>query len=161
MTQAEFGEIVGVSQPTVSELLSRGVIVAGQPAGEWLKAYCLHLREQAAGRAAENGLDLAGERAQLARAQRERIEMQNAVTRRQLAPVTLMEDVLAHVGRQIAGLLEAIPVQLKRRSSLTPDDLAYISSEIIKARNLAASIDLDDLPDEDVESGDGTAEVTV
>lgn len=157
ITQAAFGEMVGVSQPAVSDLLSRGIIAADQPAREWLKAYCQHLREQAAGRAAAGGLDLAAERAHLARVQRERIEMQNAVTRRELAPVTLMESVLAHVGRQIVGILEAIPVQLKRRSSLGAEDLAFVSAEIVKARNLAAAIELKDEADDedaDVESGE-------
>jgi phage terminase Nu1 subunit (DNA packaging protein) len=54
-------------------------------------AYIRRLREQAAGRAAVGDLDLAGERAALAKAQRERIEMQNAVTRGELAPVVLQE----------------------------------------------------------------------
>lgn len=161
VTQSAFGELVGISQPAVSDLLSRGVITAGQPAGEWLKAYCHHLREQAAGRAAAGELDLAGERAALAKVQRERIEMQNAVTRKELAPVTVIEEVLARVGRQIVGILESIPVQLKRRSSLTADDLDFITREIVKARNLAASIELEDPTDkEGAEDGD-EPEVTV
>ncbi len=156
ITQAQFGELVGISQPAVSDLQSRGVILAGQPAAEWLKSYCLHLREQAAGRAAAGELDLASERAHLARVQRERIEMQNAVTRRELAPVSLMEAVLANVGRQIAGILEAIPVQLKRRSSLSMEDIAFVEGEIVKARNLAAAIELkEELDDEDAEEGVG------
>jgi terminase small subunit / prophage DNA-packing protein len=161
VTQAVFGEMVGISQPAVSDLLSRGVIVAGQPVGEWLKAYCHHLREQAAGRAAAGELDLAGERAALAKVQRERIEMQNAVTRKQLAPVTVIEEVLARVGRQIVGILEAIPVQLKRRSGLTADDLDFITREIVKARNLAAAIELEDPAAQDGPEEDDLQEVTV
>lgn len=102
--------------------------------------YIRHLREMAAGRAASGDLDLAGERARLAKEQADKIAMQNEVSRRELAPVTLIEEVLAKVGRQIAGVLESIPVQLKRRSSLSGDDLDYITAEIVKARNLAASI---------------------
>lgn len=161
VTQSAFGDMVGISQPAVSDLLSRGVLVANQPVGEWLKSYCLHLREQAAGRAAAGELDLAGERAALAKVQRERIEMQNAVTRKQLAPVSLIEEVLARVGRQIVGILEAIPVQLKRRSSLTTEDLDFITREIVKARNLAASIELEEPADQPDIDGEETPEVTV
>ena len=65
--------------------------------------------------------------------------------------MTVIEEVLSKVGRQIAGVLESIPVQLKRRSSLSLDDLEYIGAEIVKARNLAASIQLADL---DIEMSD-------
>lgn len=158
ISQSEFGELVGISQPAVSGLLSRGIISTGAPAGEWLKGYCSHMREMAAGREASGDLDLATERALLAREQRVKIEMQNSVTRRELAPVTLIEEVLSKVGRQIAGILESIPVQLKRRSSLSLDDLEYIAAEIVKARNLAASIQLADL---DIEISDDEVMVDV
>ena len=65
ITQSEFGNLVGVSQPAVSDMLARKVIAPGGTAGEWLLSYCNHLRETAAGRAAQGDLDLAGERARL------------------------------------------------------------------------------------------------
>lgn len=144
VTQSAFGEMVGISQPAVSDLLSRGIIRQGQTGCEWLHAYCANLREQAAGRAGTGELDLVEERAALARAQREKIEMQNAVTRRQLAPVTLLQEVLSTVGRQIVAILDAVPVQLKRRSSLGVEDIEFVARELIKARNLAAAIKLDE-----------------
>lgn len=109
-------------------------------------AYIRRLREMAAGRAGGGGgLDLVTERARLAKEQADKIAKQNKVTDRELAPVTLIEEVLAKVGRQIAGVLESIPVQLKRRSSLSGDDLDYITAEIVKARNLAAAIKVEAL----------------
>lgn len=66
-TQAAFGSLVGISQPAVSDLVSRGILRDGESVGEWLKAYCGNLREQAAGRLASGDLDLATERAGLAR----------------------------------------------------------------------------------------------
>lgn len=112
-------------------------------------AYIRELREQAAGRAAAGDLDLATERAGLARAQREKIEMQNAVVRRELAPVILIEEVLAKAGSKVAGILDAIPGMLKRRcTALTSTDIDLVSAEISRARNIAAAISLADLNDE-------------
>lgn len=144
MTQTEFGDLVGVSQQAVSDLLKRDVLRAGYPAGVWLHAYCSHLREQAAGRAAAGDLDLAAERAALARVQRERIEMQNALTRRESAPVALLESAVATIGRKIAAVLESIPVTIKRRSkNLTAEDIEIITTEITRARNIAATAQLE------------------
>jgi phage terminase Nu1 subunit (DNA packaging protein) len=162
MTQSEFGELVGISQQAVSDLLKRDVLVRGQPAAVWLHAYCAHLREQAAGRAAAGDLDLATERAALARAQRERIEMQNAETRKESAPVVLLEIAVAAIGRKVAAVLEAVPVKIKRRSkNLTAEDIEIITAEITKARNIAASaqFDMED-PDGSKRDNEGDPEWT-
>lgn len=144
ITQTAFGELVGISQQAVSDLLRRDVIAAGHSGGAWLQGYCAHLREQAAGRAAAGDLDLAAERAALARVQRERIEMQNAVTRRELAPVALLEMALATMSQKVAAILEAIPGDIKRRSNnLVAEDIEIITAEIVKARNTAAAAQLD------------------
>lgn len=154
-SQAEFGELVGISQQAVSDLVSRGTLTQGESVGNWLHSYCANLREHAAGRIAGGSLDLGAERAALARVQRERIEMQNCVTRRELAPVALLESALATIGRQIAGVLEAIPVNIKRRSNnLTSDDIQIMVEEIAKARNMAAQAQLE-MKDADV---DGNSE---
>lgn len=146
VTQAEFGALVGVSQRTVSELLSRGIIAEGEPAGAWLHAYCDHLRSVAAGRAAAGDLDLATERALLARAQRIRIETDNAIRAGELAPAYLLEQVLSKAGARVASIFDAIPGQIKRRVPVLPASaIDHIRTEIAKARNIAASVSLDDL----------------
>lgn len=147
-TQAQFGEVVGISQPAVSDLLSRGVLTEEAPLTRWILEYCSNLREVAAGRQAAGDLDLATERAALARAQREKIEMQNAVTRRELAPTHLIEEVLARAGTRVAGILDAIPGQIRRRlPDLPGSELDAIALEIAKARNIAADVSLEDLND--------------
>lgn len=146
ITQEAFGDLVGISQQTVSELLMRGVIVQGASAGEWLKSYTSHLREMAAGRAATGDLDLAGERARLAKAQADRVEMQNAVTRGELAPVALLEQVLTAAASKIAGIFDAIPGMVRRRVPLlTAEDVDLIAGEVAKARNVVASMSLADI----------------
>jgi terminase small subunit / prophage DNA-packing protein len=162
MTQAEFGALVGVSQQAIGNLVGRGILDKSMDGHQLLQVYCSHLREQAAGRAANGDLDLATERAGLAKAQRERIEMQNAVTRGELAPVALIEAVLSMAGGKIAGILEAIPGAAKRRvPSLTSDEVKNITGEITRVRNIVANMSLADLrePDEEGEEGAGEAEV--
>ncbi|SDV48696.1 terminase small subunit [Chitinasiproducens palmae] len=158
ITQAQFGAMVGISQPAVSDLIMRGILTRDGTAHEWLLCYCGHLREQAAGRYSEGELDLAQERAALAREQRIRIEMANAVQRRELAPIALLEATCARIGRRVSAILEAIPPQVKRRLPHLPaSDVEAIEAEISRARNVAAAMKLDealDGPGDDTEDGD-------
>lgn len=160
MTQAAFGALVGVSQQAIGNLVGRGVLDKDMDGHRMLQVYCSHLREQAAGRAANEGLDLATERAGLAKAQREKIEMQNAVTRSELAPVALIEAVLSQAAGKISGILEAIPGAVKRRvPTLSGDEIKNIAAEIARARNIVGSMSLDDLREPDEEGGEDEGDV--
>lgn len=157
-TQAQFGELVGISQPAVSGLVSRGVLRDGDSAAGWLLAYCEHLREIAAGRGGDQVGELAAERAALAREQRIKIAMQNAVTRGDLAPKRLLSDVLARALSRIARLLDTIPGELRRRSeALTADDIEAVRRVIAKVRNICAATTIDDLSksDDEADGADG------
>lgn len=146
MTQAAFGALIGMSQQAVSDLIARGVLDPAMVGQEMLHAYCAHLREVAAGRHTGGKLNLVEERAGLARAQRERLEMQNAVTRGELAPVVLIEEVLAKAGARISGVFDAIPGAVRRRVPALPaDEIHNIAKEIARARNIVASMSLADL----------------
>lgn len=156
-TQVDFGLLVGIGQPAVSDLLSRGIIKPGQTAGQWLLDYTSHLREQAAGRGMDG--ELAYQRSELARVNRERAEIKLALERKEYAPVQLLEQVLATVGRSIAGALEPLHSSLaKRCPALTPEDLRHIQIEVSKACDLAATASLDVLDaqqeDEETEPSD-------
>lgn len=152
-TQAAFGELVGVSQPAVSDMVTREVLTPGQTAGQWLHAYCAHLREQAAGRGADG--ELAFQRSELARVNRERAEIKLALERQQYAPVALIEQVLATVGRGIVGVLEPLHIELHRQCpALTPEDIKHIQTAVSRACDLAASASLALLNvDEDTTAG--------
>ena len=54
VSQAEFAQMIGVSEASISKRVSDGVLVRGETAHEWLIAYCEHLRDQAAGRIGSN-----------------------------------------------------------------------------------------------------------
>lgn len=158
-TQTEFAALVGISQPAVSGLLARGIIREGGTIGQWAEAYCDHLREQAAGRAAAGDLDLAAERARLAKEQADKIAMHNAVTRGELAPVAAMEAVLATVGARIGKILDTIPGLVRRRvPGIGADVIEHIAADIAKCRNRAAAMSLDDIMRDDDASEDDEAD---
>ncbi|WP_175472971.1 terminase small subunit [Duganella sp. OV458] len=150
MTQADFGSLVGISQQAVGNLVGRGVLDTGAPGLQVLHAYCSHLREQAAGRAASGDLDLAAERAGLAREQKIRVALQNAVTQKQLMPVALLEEILAKAGARVAGIFDAIPGAVRRRVPALPaEEITAIGAEIARVRNIVAGMSLADLRDEE------------
>jgi phage terminase Nu1 subunit (DNA packaging protein) len=155
--QSHFGVLVGISQQAVSELVRRQVLSEGGTAGDWLRAYCEHLREVAAGRGGESSIELAGERARLAREQADKLAMQNAITRVELAPTRIIEEVLALTGARAARILDRIPGEIRRSlPQLTSDDIGAVSRIVAKAHRIAAGMSMSDLArnDEDDTSDD-------
>ena len=159
-TQAEIAEHLDISTRRVRELATEWGIDSREVAlGEWRIRYLAKLREEAAGRAGTGDLDLVAERARLAKAQADRIEMQNAVTRKELAPAELIEEVLSRAGARAAKLLDTIPGELKRRCPQLPaDDIATIATTIAKVRNIAAGVSMADVQEEEEEGDDHSDE---
>lgn len=122
-TQAEVALVVGVTQPTISVLISEGKLPPAGSLKEVVHAYCYRLREQAAGRMGSTvgGLDLAQERAALAREQRHGIEIKNAVARGEYAPVALLSEVLATASQSVVERFEQLPSLLKKACPELPD----------------------------------------
>lgn len=157
-TQARFGQLVGITQPAVSGLLMRGVMVAGDTLGNWLLSYCGHIRDVAAGRQPGEGtktLDPAEEKARLYAAQADKIEMENSVARGELAPVSVLEEVLTRAGTKVSAAMDAIPTALKRRlPNLTDADLTVVRRELARARNAVAALSLEDLEADEENEGE-------
>jgi len=139
--QSTFGALVGIDRVTVRSFIEKDVLTPGDTYRGWLLAYCKRLREVASGRYTEGDLDLTEERARLARAQTERIEMELAIKRAEIAPVDTLRDSIAPVMAQVGAIMDSIPVKLKREAPhLTASDLEVIKREIAKAMNLVAAI---------------------
>lgn len=156
VTQAQFAQLVGVTQPAVSGLIARGILKVGDTAGNWLLAYCGHLRETAAGRSqsGESSLNLNDERARLAAAQADKVEMENQLLRGEIVRVDTLEAVLSATGGKIKAQLEALPGALKRRlPSMTAAEVGYVRREVAKMLNTVAQMTL-----EDVEADENEAE---
>lgn len=137
LTQAEFGELVGISQQAVSALVQAGVLEPGAAGGDWLRAYCERLREQAAGRmGADGGLDLVQERAALARSQRIAQDLKNAVARGEYAPIGLLTDVLALASSSVVDRFDQLDGAVRKACPDLPETArAAVQGVIAAARN--------------------------
>ena len=138
ISQAEFAEMVGISEARVSQLMSEGVMARGETAHEWLLAYCERLRDQAAGRAGTEtgGLDLVQERAALAREQRMGQAIKNAVARRDYAPVGLLSDVLGLAASAVVDRFDQLEGVLRKAvPDLADDAKTAVMGVIAGARN--------------------------
>ena len=134
-TQTALAELVGVTQPTISNLMTDGKIPATGTLGELLRAYCARLRDQAAGRMGDEvgGLDLVQERAALAREQREGQAIKNAVARREYAPIGLLADVLGRAGGAVVDRFDQLEGALKKACPDLPDEAKTTVLRVIAA----------------------------
>lgn len=143
-TQAEFAHLVGITQPAVSELLTKGVLGKGQQARTWLLAYTAQLREAAAGRGADG--ELAANRAAESATRNEMLQIKLKKMRAEYVDVAVIDQVIAHVGTQIASKLEPLPARIKMLCpQLTAEDLKGIEAAITDARNMAATASIETL----------------
>lgn len=117
-SRAAFARIVGVSGSRATQLVQAGVLKADGTLGEWIQAYCAHLRTQASGRTKAGTLDLSQERALLAREQRRVYEIKRLVDEGALisvetlkwvwgSKITVARNTLLNMGSRLGVLLAA------------------------------------------------------
>lgn len=136
ISQAEFAQIVGISEARVSTLISEGVLVKGDSAHSWLLGYCERLRDMAAGRHSAGGLDLVQERAALARSQREAQDLKNAVARGEYAPIGLLADVLGQAASAVVDRMDQVEGDLRKACPDLPEDArVVVLRTLANARN--------------------------
>ncbi len=137
-SQTALADLVGVTQPAISAMVSEGKISGDGTLGEVLIAYCQRLRDQAAGRvgADAGGLDLVQERAALAREQRIAQALKNAVARGEYAPIGLLGDVLGMASSAVVDRMELIDGQLRKACPDLPEAArATVLAVLANARN--------------------------
>lgn len=161
-TQEALARIVGVTQPTISNLMSEGKIPSGGTLGDLLLAYCQRLREQAAGRmgSATDGLSLVQERARLARLQGDVVEIRKAQLSGEYAPIKLLGEVLADASQGVAERFEQLPGQLRKACpDLPPVAIDRVMITIAEARNewVRATCELVEKKLEQGDDGDDSA----
>jgi phage terminase Nu1 subunit (DNA packaging protein) len=158
-TQAEFGELLGITQQAVSGMVASGTLIPGDTLKGWLQKYTAHLREKAAGRDSE----LSRQRALDTEVSRKIKEITLAEKMRESIHVGVIDMVLASVGRAASAKLEQLPGQLRRLCpELSPAAVALMQREIAAACDLAVAASLDvlaepDEPEDGEEAGQGDA----
>ena len=86
-------------------------------------------------------LDLSQERALLAREQSRRLQRENDIEERKVIPLDEMVDILQQISKQAVSILDALPLNIKRRvPALKGKDIEWLKKEIAKSRNLMAAI---------------------
>lgn len=132
VTQALFADLVGMTQPRVSQLIDEGVLEQHGSCRQWLRAYAGQLREQAAGR----GQELTVERAGLARAQRIWQERKNGELDGTFAPIARLTEVLTDASAAVAAGLATLPATLRRTWPDVPDVARdAIELTLVRVRN--------------------------
>ncbi|WP_313571400.1 hypothetical protein [Comamonas terrigena] len=172
ISQADFAELVGISEARVSQLMADSVMSRGDTGHEWLIAYCDRLRDQAAGRLGNGlgGLDLIQERAALTREMREGQAIKNAVARKEFAAVGLLADVLGMAASAVVDRFDQLEGVLKKSCPELPEEAKTAVFQVIaNARNewirstgqlVAESVDAmlaEDGPELDAVNFDGEA----
>lgn len=140
----------GVTDRSVRDFADRGV-VAKTGRGKYLliesvRLYTEHLRGVASGRGGEDGvLDLAAERARLAKEQADAQELKNAVSRRELVSVIDVERGWQDILRKVRARILACPSRIRSRlSHLTVFDGEVIDAELRDALTELANDDVDE-----------------
>ena len=161
ITQAEFADMVGVSEARISQLMTEGALPKGATAHQMLLAYCERLRDQAAGRMGGElgGLDLVQERAALAREQRIAQEMKNAVARGEFAPVGVLADVLGQASSAVVDRFDQLEGSLRKACPDIDEPVmltvmqvvASARNEWIRSTARLVSESLENLADDDLE----------
>lgn len=128
--------LLGVTPRSVTELSRKGVLSpAGRgswPVRDSVRAYCAHLREQAAGRSSDT--NLTAERIRVAQAQAEKLELANSAARGELVPAKQVQSTWAGVLRDVRAALLAVSSRCGARlPHLTAHDVATIDIEIRSA----------------------------
>ena len=117
VTQKKFGEMVGISQSAVSDLLMRGVLADGATAGDWVRAYSAHLRLQAAGQTA----GLLAERERLSRERADHAALKNAQLRGELVNAERVRHAITTLAATARSGFDRVPDKLAERLAVLTD----------------------------------------
>jgi phage terminase Nu1 subunit (DNA packaging protein) len=135
---ADLCELLRLSPAALSGLVKRQIAVKmGHDAydlTETVGRYAEHLRGIASGRGGEaETLTLTGERARLARAQAENIEMKNAQARGELVRAEDVERAWADTLRRVRSRILAVPSRVRQAVELQPDAALAMDRELREA----------------------------
>jgi len=111
-TQQVFSELVGVTQQAVSVHVNTGVLTPGGSYREWIKSYCEHIRNQAAGRAGSNQDGLTTARIEETKISTELKQLTLMEKAGKLVPVEQIEPILVRMVTAARTELLSLPSML-------------------------------------------------
>lgn len=136
-TQQEIAAHLDMSERNLRDVLQAvGLDHKQVPLSTIRIAYIRKLREEAAGRGGNGPLDLAQERAALAREQRMGQAIKNAVARREYAPVGVLSDILGMAASAVVDRFDQLEGLLRKAAPDLPDEAKTVVMQVIAgARN--------------------------
>lgn len=140
---SELADWLGVTERAISDYARKGIIARSAPGKfmlrESVRAVTTHLREAASARGGGTAT-LTAQRERIARGQADKLEMQNAATRRELLPAKLVADEWASILRLVRSRMLATPSRIQQQlGHLSAHDLDIIDREIRDALEEAAN----------------------
>jgi terminase small subunit / prophage DNA-packing protein len=135
-TAAVLADLLGVSPRSITDLAKRGIVVRADGGGfdqrKSVRGYCDHLRKLATGRGGDAAIATATvERARLAKAQADAVELKNAAVRATMLDAGEVEATWSGILRQVRAGMLAVPSRAAQRlPHLTPHDVAEIDHEV-------------------------------
>lgn len=90
-------------------------------------------------------LVLETERALLAKEQRRKLERENNLAQKEVAPLSVFTDALLRRANKAVPILESLPLEMRRQNpALTGHDISLVKKSIAGMRNYLAEIRIDD-----------------
>ena len=82
------------------------------------------------------------ERLRLTKEQADNLELKNELARAKVVPIDLFTAVLSKIAAEIAGILDTLPLQIKRKHpDFDSQAIDYIKWHLVKAQNAIARLD--------------------
>jgi phage terminase Nu1 subunit (DNA packaging protein) len=139
----ELADWLGVSERAVTGYVQKGILTRSGRGKfmlrESVRAVATHFREAASARGASSA-GLTRERERIAKGQADKLEMQNAATRREMLPAKLVADEWAAILRLVRSRMLAAPSRIQQQlGHLSAHDLDVIDREIRDALEEAAN----------------------
>lgn len=132
-SQLDLADLVGVTQPAISQLMTAGKIPVVGTLGELVRAYVQHMQQQADLRQGYGVLDLVQERAALARSQCEGHKIRNADLLSEYAPTSLLNHALRVVSESMTASLDGLERTLTATLPDLPADALRVVLDVVSS----------------------------
>ena len=140
-----YAKLFNVTDRRIQQLAKEGVIPKSArgkyPLIGVIQGYVGYLQERGLGQDFSDN-DLRAERLRLTKAQADNMEIKNELAKGKAAPVNIIQMCLSKVAGEVAGLLDGIPLDAKRKDpQLDNQSIENIKRICVKAQNAMSKID--------------------